>query len=124
MGKCQDQDMKGYDIMTRLLLIPVKLIAKALLYILSAIICVIAWVIGLPAMIFRNLCAIIGGISIIALTIMLVIGAAPNTVNSFLCYGASIGVILIPMILIEIMKACFCIRGRLLGAADNIQLIG
>ena len=109
MGKCQDQDMKGYDIMTTLLLIPVKLIAKALLYILSAIICVIAWVIGLPAMIFRNLCAIIGGISIIALTIMLVIGAAPNTVNSFLCYGASIGVILIPMILIEIMKACFCI---------------
>ena len=78
MGKCQDQDMKGYDIMTTLLLIPVKLIAKALLYILSAIICVIAWVIGLPAMIFRNLCAIIGGISIIALTIMLVIGAAPR----------------------------------------------
>ena len=92
--------------MTTLLLIPVKLIAKALLYILSAIICVIAWVIGLPAMIFRNLCAIIGGISIIALTILLVIGAAPNTVN--------------PMLLIEIMKACFCIRGRLLGAADNI----
>ncbi len=105
-----------------ILLVPVKLVAKAVLYVISAIVCAVAWIIGFPAMLLKNLLAVIGGVGIVALTIMLVLGAAPDTMNYVMYYAAFAGIILVPLIFVGIMKGFFNIRGFLLGAADKITL--
>lgn len=108
-----------------ILLVPVKLIAKALLYVLSAVLDAAAWIVGFPAMLIKNLLAVVGGIGIVAVTIMLILGALPDTdISSILMYyGLFAGIILLPLVLIAIMKGLFSIRGFLLETADDITLL-
>lgn len=108
-----------------ILLVPVKLIVKALLYVLSAVLDAAAWIVGFPAMLFKNLLAVVGGIGIVGVTTMLILGALPDTDTSsiLMYYGLSAGIILFPLVFIAIMKGLFSIRGFLLETADDITIL-
>lgn len=106
-----------------ILLIPLKLIVKAVLYILSAVFRAVAWIIGLPAMILQSLLTLIGGIGIVALTIMVAVGMLTDKSDIFMYYGISAGIILLPLILKAMMSGCFDIYGFFKRAAEDIALI-
>lgn len=104
------------------LLIPIKILAKALGYIAAAIIVVAAWIIGFAGLMIGKITPYIGLIIILMDIILLASGYLDKKYALF--YGLyGVGAILFPVMIKEFIKLMFSSKEKLMDHVKGIKLI-
>lgn len=103
-----------------IMLIPLKLLAKAILYLLAAIIGAIGFVLMLVSSILQRIGFFVGGLSILAAILMWAILASEVALPTALMGVASI---LLPVITMFISSGIILIKEKLLDVSADIEII-
>lgn len=111
-------NMKGS--MTMIMLIPLKLLAKAFLYLLAAIFGALGFILTLASSILQRIGFFVGGLSILAAIIMWAMVDGKIALTTALMGAASI---FVPVIAMFISSGIIIIKEKLLDVSADIELI-
>lgn len=111
-------NMKGS--MTMIMLIPLKLLAKAFLYLLAAIFGALGFILTLASSILQRIGFFVGGLSILAAIIMWAMVDGKIALTTALMGAASI---FVPVIAMFISSGIILIKEKLLDVSADIELI-
>lgn len=106
--------------MTVIMLIPLKLLAKGILYLLAAIFGALGFILTLASSILQRIGFFVGGLSILAAIIMWAMVDGKIALTTALMGAASI---FVPVIAMFISSGIFLIKEKLLDVSADIELI-
>lgn len=105
------------------LLIPIKILAKALGYIAAAVIVAAAWIIGIAGLMIGKITPYIGLIIILMDVILLASGYLEDKRSALFCGLYGVGAILFPIIIKAFIKLMFSLKEELMDRVKGIKLI-
>lgn len=106
--------------MTTILLIPLKLLAKAVLYLIAAVVGVVGFAALFVSAILQKLGFYVGGAAILAAIVMWVMSYGSTALTAALMGAAAI---LLPVIATVIASGIILLKEKLLDVSADIELV-
>lgn len=106
--------------MTTILLIPVKLLAKAVLYLIAAVVGTVGFVALFVSAILQKLGFYVGGAAILAAIVMWIMAESSTALTAALMGAAAI---LLPVIATFISSGIILLKEKLLDVSADIELV-
>lgn len=103
-----------------ILLMPIKLLGKAMCHIVAALIGAVGFVLSLAGAISSRIGSFLGGMTLLSAIVALIFESSVTLVLTFV--GIAVAEILFPLIVIAISGGMYALRNMLLDMSEDIEL--